>query len=150
MGDVDGVNYAELFGPEAGDPSQNQHGDIRLVASLGKCGSKHCTVAVRRAAPSTSRVVITSDGRVRIVVGTDIGAVCGSDMVCVTVVAMVDVGAEGGSDMAVGSSVIEDDVAGSMFIRGGSGSGTLNTDFSRFFKASMGFWILVSRCNGLM
>uniref|UniRef100_A0A915JLU6 Uncharacterized protein n=1 Tax=Romanomermis culicivorax TaxID=13658 RepID=A0A915JLU6_ROMCU len=29
MGGVDGVDYAELFRPETGDPLKNQHGDVR-------------------------------------------------------------------------------------------------------------------------
>uniref|UniRef100_A0A915LBP3 Uncharacterized protein n=1 Tax=Romanomermis culicivorax TaxID=13658 RepID=A0A915LBP3_ROMCU len=28
MGGVDGIDYAELFGPETGDPSKNQRGDV--------------------------------------------------------------------------------------------------------------------------
>uniref|UniRef100_A0A915J823 Uncharacterized protein n=1 Tax=Romanomermis culicivorax TaxID=13658 RepID=A0A915J823_ROMCU len=63
---------------------------------------------------------------------------------------MGDVGAVGGNNVALGSSEVEDDVAGSMPIGGGGGSGTLNTVFGRFFKASMHFWISASQCNGLM
>uniref|UniRef100_A0A915HTU8 Uncharacterized protein n=1 Tax=Romanomermis culicivorax TaxID=13658 RepID=A0A915HTU8_ROMCU len=65
------------------------------------------------------------------------------------VVAMADVGAMGGSDVVVGGSDIEDDVAGSTSIRGGRRSGTFNTVFRGFFGASMRFWILASRRNGL-
>uniref|UniRef100_A0A915LB07 Uncharacterized protein n=1 Tax=Romanomermis culicivorax TaxID=13658 RepID=A0A915LB07_ROMCU len=54
---------------------------------------------------------------------------------------MADVGDVGGSNEAVGGSDIEDDMAGSTSIGGGVGSRTLNTVFSGFFKASMGFWI---------
>uniref|UniRef100_A0A915JCG7 Uncharacterized protein n=1 Tax=Romanomermis culicivorax TaxID=13658 RepID=A0A915JCG7_ROMCU len=64
--------------------------------------------------------------------------------------AVADVGAVGSSDVAVGGSDIEDDVAGSTSIGGCSGSGTLNTIFGGFFKASMHFWISASQCNGLM
>uniref|UniRef100_A0A915JU66 Uncharacterized protein n=1 Tax=Romanomermis culicivorax TaxID=13658 RepID=A0A915JU66_ROMCU len=63
---------------------------------------------------------------------------------------MADVGTMCGSDMAVGGSKVEDDVAGSTSIGGGSGSGALNTTFGRFFKASMHIWISASQCKGLM
>uniref|UniRef100_A0A915HGU9 Uncharacterized protein n=1 Tax=Romanomermis culicivorax TaxID=13658 RepID=A0A915HGU9_ROMCU len=66
------------------------------------------------------------------------------------VVALVDVGAMGGSDVALGGSDGEDDVAGSTSIGGSGGSGTLNTNFGRFFKASIHFWISALRCNGLI
>uniref|UniRef100_A0A915IKY2 Uncharacterized protein n=1 Tax=Romanomermis culicivorax TaxID=13658 RepID=A0A915IKY2_ROMCU len=56
-----------------------------------------------------------------------------------SVVAVVDIGAMGGSNAAIGDSAIEDDVAGSTSIGGGGGSRTLNTGFSRFFKASKRF-----------
>uniref|UniRef100_A0A915JVF0 Uncharacterized protein n=1 Tax=Romanomermis culicivorax TaxID=13658 RepID=A0A915JVF0_ROMCU len=63
---------------------------------------------------------------------------------------MANVGAVGSSDVALGDSDVEDEVAGSKSIREGGESGTLNTDFGGFFKASMHFWISGSRCNGLM
>uniref|UniRef100_A0A915J4K3 Uncharacterized protein n=1 Tax=Romanomermis culicivorax TaxID=13658 RepID=A0A915J4K3_ROMCU len=64
--------------------------------------------------------------------------------------AVANVGAVGGSDMALGGSEFEDDVASSMSIGGGGGSGTLNTVCGGFFKASMRFFISASRRKGLM
>uniref|UniRef100_A0A915JQH6 Uncharacterized protein n=1 Tax=Romanomermis culicivorax TaxID=13658 RepID=A0A915JQH6_ROMCU len=66
------------------------------------------------------------------------------------VVAVVDVRTVGSSDVAVGGSEVEDDVAGSMSIRGGGGSEALNTAFRGFFNASMCLWITASRCKELM
>uniref|UniRef100_A0A915HVY1 Uncharacterized protein n=1 Tax=Romanomermis culicivorax TaxID=13658 RepID=A0A915HVY1_ROMCU len=60
-------------------------------------------------------------------------------MVGVTVVFVADIGAMGGCDVAVGGIEVADDMAGSTSIGGGSGSGALNTSFSRFLRTSIRF-----------
>uniref|UniRef100_A0A915IC39 Secreted protein n=1 Tax=Romanomermis culicivorax TaxID=13658 RepID=A0A915IC39_ROMCU len=85
-----------------------------------------------------------------VVAVVDVEALGGSRVVCVMVVAVADVGAVSSSDVAVGCSDVEDDMAGSTSIGGCSRNGTLNTGFSGFFKDTMQFWILASRCNGLI
>uniref|UniRef100_A0A915L6X0 Uncharacterized protein n=1 Tax=Romanomermis culicivorax TaxID=13658 RepID=A0A915L6X0_ROMCU len=66
------------------------------------------------------------------------------------VVAMADIRAVGSRDVAVSCSDVEDGVAGSTSIGGRGGSGTLNTNFRGFFKASKRFWISALCCNRLI